>query len=174
MTGMKLPGGLIWLSVAVTLLVACGPPAPNSTTAPITWELWHEVKHWKAGVSTSGTPSLHSDMAIEKNLDRSACELVKQGKVRGVQQEAAKATSFSAHEYGAIYYHMFPEGASFWFEAYSCVQAGTKNMTTTPSPVEKGEKTVSATCPGGREKQFADMKAKQGFVDYDALNRLCN
>jgi hypothetical protein len=54
------------------------------------------------------------------------------------------------------------------------VQAGTKNSTITSAPVEKTDETTApATCPGGREKQYADMKAKQGFVDYDALNRLC-
>ena len=120
--------GIGWYGLAPSHKSAAPAPEPSARSVPGskpgTWELWSESKMWKPGAPTN-EPSSSVEMPLELNLDRATCELVKQGKVRGAQQEAANADSVTAHDYGAIYYYMDKNGnATHFLKSFSCVPAG--------------------------------------------------
>jgi len=73
-------------------------PAPRADgSGPVranTWELWSVMEIYDHGAPASGPPTRRIELPIEKDLDRAACELIRQGKVRGAQQNAADSYSF--------------------------------------------------------------------------------
>ena len=73
-------------------------PAPRADgSGPVranTWELWSVMETYDHGAPASGPPTRRIELPIEKDLDRAACELIRQGKVRGALLSAADSYSF--------------------------------------------------------------------------------
>jgi hypothetical protein len=68
-----------------TLVIAISLPALVAVAQPRTWTLWEisEITETKrVGSTLETTPTNHLALPIERDLDRSACELVKEGKIR--------------------------------------------------------------------------------------------
>jgi hypothetical protein len=84
---------------------------------------------WKGETSAGTPPSSEIELEIEKDLDRGACELVRQGKIRAAQRSAKDFISRESED-GVIYSYKSadPGSRTMRFEHFLCLAAGQRPL----------------------------------------------
>jgi hypothetical protein len=119
---------IVWYGLALRnrVPVAGSAPEPSVERAPGkpgTWTLWQVSEMYKNNEVSDG-PDSKGELPVELDLDRAACELVLQTKVRGTQQRAAQHTDGHLNsDNGASWYHLGngAEKAVHFSEHFYCV-----------------------------------------------------
>jgi hypothetical protein len=105
---------------------AVEPPNPAAAMSkPGTWVLWEVVETYNSDALAGekvGPPSVKSEWPAEIDLDRTACELVRQSKIRAAQQRSADSR-YSLSENGVTFHSGEGAERKMFFEGFYCVAA---------------------------------------------------
>src|SRR4030095_887102 len=114
------------LARTATLVIAILLPASRVGAQPRTWTLWEisEITETKrVGSTFETTPTSYLALPIERDLDRGACELVKEGKIRNQHRAHDSARPISD---GVMLLTQLGDKTQAITTRYLCLGAGEK------------------------------------------------
>jgi hypothetical protein len=125
-----------------TLVIAISLPASVVVAQPRTWTLWEvsEITEAKrVGSTFETTPTNYLALPMERDLDRGACELVKEGKIRNQHRMYESARPIPD---GVMLTTPLGDKTQVITTKYLCLRAGEK-----PPEGRKGPTTIDVPTP---------------------------
>jgi hypothetical protein len=143
------------LARTATLVIAISLPASVAIAQPRTWTLWEvsEITEMKrVGSTFETTPTSYLALPMERDLDRGACELVKEGKIRNQHRMHDSARPISD---GVMLLTQLGDKTQAITTRYLCLGAGEK-----PPEGRTGSTVIDAPAPQIPRAAPAPSRAK--------------